>query len=127
MRNLNRSFRKTAVAALFASAALTASVPAQAEPIVGLLGQADGTGSALVTFDSATQSAAGAPIAISGLTVDSRLVGIDLRPTTGVLYGVGNAGGVYTINRTSGAATLVGTIAMPLSGTSFGVDFSPVS
>ena len=38
---------------------------------------------------------------------DNYLVGIDYRVQANKLYGVGNAGGVYTINTTNAAATLV--------------------
>jgi hypothetical protein len=66
---------------------------------------------------------------ISGLTGgDTALVGIDFRVQDGMLYGVGNAGGVYTIDTTSAAATLVNTLTVPLSpGTFFGVDFNPAA
>ena len=35
---------------------------------------------------------------IAGFAGDTRLVGIDYRPATGVLYGLGDAGGIYTID-----------------------------
>jgi hypothetical protein len=62
---------------------------------------------------------------VSGLQQDASLVGIDYRPANNTLYGLGNAGGVYTIDTSSGAATLVSRLDKPLSGTSFGVDFNP--
>lgn len=55
------------------------------------------------------------------------LIGIDIRPSNGLIYGVGNLGGVYTINPTNFAATLVSTLNVPLSGSRFGVDFNPVA
>jgi Domain of unknown function (DUF4394) len=62
---------------------------------------------------------------VTGLTEDTSLVGIDYRPATGVLYGVGEKGGVYTIDK-SAVATLVSRLSVGLEGTSFGVDFNPV-
>jgi hypothetical protein len=62
---------------------------------------------------------------ISGFTTDSGLVGIDFRPATGELYGLGNAGGVYTLNLNTAAATLKARLNVALSGVSFGVDFNP--
>ena len=45
---------------------------------------------------------------------DVRLVGIDYRPANGVLYGLGNAGGIYTIDVTNARATLRSRLNMPL-------------
>jgi Domain of unknown function (DUF4394) len=68
---------------------------------------------------------------VSGLADGETLVGIDFRPATGVLYGVGRVGGsgagqLYTIDLKSGFATAVGTRTIPLMGAAFGVDFNPV-
>jgi hypothetical protein len=62
---------------------------------------------------------------ISGLAGDSRLVGIDYRPATSVLYGLGDAGGVYTVDPSTGQATKVAQMDVALSGGAFGVDFNP--
>ena len=65
---------------------------------------------------------------VSGLMpADSRLVGIDYRVQDGLLYGVGNGGGVYRIDTQSAAATFVNSLTVPLAGTSFGVDFNPAA
>jgi hypothetical protein len=64
---------------------------------------------------------------ISGLQGDSRLVGIDYRVQDGNLYGVGDAGGVYTLAVTDAKATKVSQLTVALSGTSFGVDFNPAA
>lgn len=58
---------------------------------------------------------------------DVRLVGIDYRVQDGLLYGVGNAGGVYRINTATAQLTLVSTLSVALSGTQFGVDFNPAA
>src|SRR4029450_12615815 len=57
------------------------------------------------------------------------LVAIDFRVKDQQLYGVGNGGGVYTIDPTSGQATLVSQLTVPLDpmATSFGVDFNPAA
>src|SRR5687767_7550816 len=55
------------------------------------------------------------------------LIGIDFRPSTGLLYGVGNLGGIFTINTNSFAATQVATLSTPLSGSRFGLDFNPTN
>lgn len=65
----------------------------------------------------------GAPV--SGLLGDATLIGIDYRVQNNLLYGVGNAGGVYTINPNIGNATKVSQLSVALDGASFGVDFNP--
>jgi hypothetical protein len=91
----------------------------------------------LVTFDRASPTLDTA-VAITGLQSGETLLGIDIRPggmTPGELYGLGSTGRIYTINTTTGAATLKSTMAADptdtttpfttLSGTEFGVDFNP--
>ena len=58
---------------------------------------------------------------------DTALVGIDFRVQDGKLYGVGNGGGVYTIDTRTAKAEFVNALTVPLSGTSFGVDFNPAA
>lgn len=64
--------------------------------------------------------------AVNGLIGDAKLVGIDFRPANGVLYGLADQGGVYTLDVVSAKATLVSRLNVALSGSSFGVDFNPV-
>ena len=65
---------------------------------------------------------------VTGLTgTDTTLVGIDFRVQDGKLYGVGNGGGVYTIDPSTGQATFVNALTVPLTGTVFGVDFNPAA
>jgi Domain of unknown function (DUF4394) len=63
---------------------------------------------------------------VSGLIApDSALIGIDFRVQDGLLYGVGNGGGVYRLDTTNAAATRVNSLSVALAGDSFGVDFNP--
>lgn len=64
---------------------------------------------------------------VSGLVGDATLIGIDYRVQNGLLYGVGNAGGIYTINESNAVATKVSQLSVELSGTNFGVDFNPAA
>ncbi len=64
---------------------------------------------------------------VRGLDGDKSLIGIDFRVQDGKLYGVGDAGGIYTINRQNGRATKVSQLSVALSGTQFGVDFNPAA
>jgi hypothetical protein len=67
---------------------------------------------------------------VTGLgSADGALIGIDFRVQDGKLYGVGKGGGVYTIDPTSGQATLVSQLTVTLDpmATSFAVDFNPAA
>lgn len=64
---------------------------------------------------------------ISGLQTDTALLGIDYRVANNGLYGLGDKGGVYKVDDTTGAATLASRITVALDGTSAGVDFNPVA
>ncbi|MBE9178386.1 DUF4394 domain-containing protein [Oculatella sp. LEGE 06141] len=66
-------------------------------------------------------------VGVTGLQANENLVGIDFRPNTGQLFGIGSTNRLYAIDATTGAATQVGTgtFAVSLNGTSFGVDFNP--
>lgn len=112
---------------LFAVLALVAFFGAEgrSETILALT-----TSNQLISFDSATPGTISSLPPVTGLLAGSSLVGIDFRPATGQLVGVGQnaaaaTGAVYTINTTTGAATLINNISA-LTGTSFGVDFNPV-
>ncbi|GIH02086.1 hypothetical protein Rhe02_01530 [Rhizocola hellebori] len=61
---------------------------------------------------------------ISGLVGDEDIVGIDYRVQDGLLYGLGNAGGVYTFEGVVG--TKVSQLSVALTGAFWGVDFNPV-
>lgn len=116
-----------ALAFLLASAAIS---PAQAQSgcrggeanlaIVGLTSD-----QRLICFRENTAANAGQIGPVSGLTGDTRLVGIDFRPATGELYGLGNSGGLYVLDLRSGNATFKSQLDMGLTGTSFGIDFNP--
>ena len=58
---------------------------------------------------------------------DTALIGIDFRVQDGLLYGVGNGGGVYTIDTHNAHAAVVNSLTVPLMGSSFGVDFNPAA
>ncbi len=65
--------------------------------------------------------------AITGLPAGVTLKGIDFRPATGDLYGVGSDSVVYRVNPRTGIAVAEAPAFTPaLRGTTFGVDFNPV-
>ncbi|MDQ6701022.1 MAG: DUF4394 domain-containing protein [Acidobacteriota bacterium] len=94
---------------------------AQAAQIFAITG-----GNGLLSFDSTTPGTTTPVVPITGLQPAETLVGIDFRPATTQLYGVGSSSTIYVINTATGAATAAGPSFSPaLSGSSFGVDFNP--
>ena len=83
----------------------------------------------LANFDSARPDLVRSLTPITGLQVGETVMGIDARPATGQIYGLGSTGRLYTLDPSSGAASLVGTgpLAASLSGTEFSLDFNPVA
>jgi hypothetical protein len=83
----------------------------------------------LLTFDTALPGTIIATAGITGLQVNEAILAIDVRPSTGLLYGLGSTSRLYVIDPATGAATQVGsaTFAVPLNGTYFGFDFDPVT
>lgn len=64
---------------------------------------------------------------IAGLQGDDELVGIDFRVQDGVLYGVGDEGGIYTVDEKTAEADKVEQLSVDLEGEFFGVDFNPAA
>lgn len=99
--------------------------------------QVVGTTTNLLSFDEAAPTVLRSNIVITGMTTGHILVGMDARPSTGQLFGLGyNAtlaadnARLYIINPTTGVATPVGDAAVTLAlGTAtdrIGFDFNPV-
>jgi hypothetical protein len=90
--------------------------------VVGLT--ADGR---LVSFKSSTPRKVTDRGRVVGLQGDAALVGIDHRVQDGRLYGVGDRGGIYTLDVRTASAAKVSQLTVPLSGGAFGVDFNPAA
>lgn len=60
--------------------------------------------------------------------IEGTLLGIDFRPANGLLYGITDTNNIYTINRSTGAASLVSSLSpVPFNGSfQSGFDFNPV-
>jgi Domain of unknown function (DUF4394) len=99
------------------------AVNSRSERVLDVVGLT--AGGQLVCFE--TNQARGADVVgrIGGLQTDTKLVGIDYRPATGALYGLGDAGGVYVVNPGTAEAHLRARLNVTLQGTRFGVDFNP--
>jgi hypothetical protein len=83
---------------LLMSAIAIAAASAQAVTIYGL-----STRDQLVAFDSATPGTLQQASFITGLAANESLLGIDFRPATGQLYGLGSFGRIYTLNLNTGS------------------------
>ena len=96
-------------------------------------------GASLVRFDVRTPGTT-TTVGVSGIMNSETLVGIDYRPSTGQLYGLGinggtNTGTLYIIDPQTGALTAVGAAGqvaftfngspVPLNTTGYGFDFNP--
>jgi hypothetical protein len=84
-------------------------------------------GTQLVRFSTDDPDDARKVGTVRGLGGDTFLVGIDYRVQDGKLYGLGNAGGIYTLSDRNARAQKVGQLTVALSGTAFGVDFNPAA
>lgn len=81
-----------------------------------------------ITFSRTTPGTLQSGRVITGLAdTTERVLAIDIRPTTGVLYAVTNQSRLYTIDPVTAAATRVGELTVRLSGTEVGIDFNPVA
>ncbi|MFD7917582.1 DUF4394 domain-containing protein [Streptomyces sp. NPDC059752] len=81
----------------------------------------------LVEFDVNRPSKTWSVGKVSGLRDDALLVGIDFRVQNEKLYGVGDRGGVYTLNTSNAKAVKVSQLTVALAGSAFGVDFNPAA
>ena len=82
----------------------------------------------LVKFNECRPSRLKEIAPVSGLQApDKVLVGIDFRVQDGELYGLGDGGGIYTIDTDTAQAFKVTQLTVPLEGVSFGVDFNPAA
>ena len=79
----------------------------------------------LIGFETTSPASAASFGQITGLSVDSRIVGIDYRPANNQLYALGDQGGIYTIDVEDAEATFLSRLNVALDGTLFGVDFNP--
>ena len=117
-------------AALAALIGLGFQVNANAQETI--LGLADGNN--VVQINTAAPNV-GTLNPVTNLAAGDTLVGIDFRAFNGLIYGVGSANNVYTLDRTTFAASLVGNFADgvnddpadvgALVGDTFAFDFNP--
>ncbi|MGQ0630364.1 MAG: DUF4394 domain-containing protein [Sporichthyaceae bacterium] len=128
---------RTALAAAAIGALALTAIPASAAPAAkakdcgnnntrgGLEAVALTSDNALLCLKVNNPGAAKSIGKVSGLSDgDTKLIGIDYRPENGKLYGIGDAGGIYTVSSKNAQATRVASMSEDLKGSSFGVDFN---
>lgn len=91
----------------------------------------------IVAFRPATPNTLSADLAVTGTANGERLIGVDVRPKDGAMYGIAASGRIYTIDTATGAATFKAALAADaadlsapftaVAGTEFAVDFNPVA
>src|SRR5215210_6072057 len=104
-------YRQLIAASLAAVLMLVAAAGASAEQIFMT------TGTGFARFDSLTPSLLSPILPITGLQANETILAIDCRPATGQIYGLGSTSRLYTINPSTGVATLVGLPNFTLVGT----------
>ena len=85
------------------------------------------TSDRIVRFSSGDACTISSEVSVTGLAAGESLLGIDVRPATGQLYGLGSSSRLYTIDATTGVATALGAgpFTPALEGDAFGFDFNP--
>jgi len=83
--------------------------------------------SKLLLINAKNPSAITSTVMISGLQTGETLLGIDFRPATGQLYGIGSSSRLYVIDYKTGAARSLTTAAFTpaIAGNAAGFDFNP--
>lgn len=82
----------------------------------------------LITFNRAAPAKPCSSAPITGLSVGDAIVGLDIRPSTGLLYLLTNNGGTgatYLVNPVTAQASGRTPLSVALVGSEFGVDFNP--
>ncbi|WP_328429590.1 DUF4394 domain-containing protein [Streptomyces sp. NBC_00443] len=125
-----------AVAVMVTSTALmlgtpgTGSAAPAAAPSLRAFG-ISGDGTLMATFTTDRPQVLDWVRVVTGLSGDTGLIGIDFRVQDGLMYGVGNKGGIYTIKTppttTDVVVTKVSQLQYALHGANFGVDFNPAA
>ena len=114
------TFKTLAASAALAAACAALAAPASAAMVVGLK-----DGKSLVWIDTDKKAVTGT-VKLDG---GASLVGMDVRPADGKLYGLTAAGDIVTIDPKTGKWEKKSTLSekLPVNATSITVDFNPVA
>jgi hypothetical protein len=114
---------KTLLKAGLSAAVLVAAGPVAAETAFGLRGDQ------IVSFSTNAPGATGVARTVTGLAPGEQLIGIDVRPRQGGLWGLGSQGGIYRLELSGStfAAVSTGVVNTTLNGSNFEIDFNPLA
>ena len=76
-----------------------------------------GANNTLIRF-SATNPGSTTTVNITGLQSGESLIDLDVRPSSGMVYGLSNQGRIYTVNTSTGAVTFVSNLSTSLGNSS---------
>lgn len=122
-----------AVAVVSVSTTLTLSMPSSASgAAAGLRAYGiTGDGTLMAAFTTDRPTVLDWVRTVTGLVGDQKLIGIDYRVQDGLMYGVGDQGGIYTIKTPPATSDVVVTkvsqLQVALYGTNFDIDFNPAA
>ncbi|NKE60302.1 DUF4394 domain-containing protein [Lentzea sp. PSKA42] len=131
---IKRGVTAAAVVASVVAATVAGSGSSSAAPAAGLRAfgiSADGT--LMATFTTDRPQVLDWVRQIQGFVGDTVAIGTDFRVQDGLMYLVGNKGGIYTVRLPSPPSypdpviTKVSQLTVALHGTNFGVDFNPAA
>ncbi|MFJ3666963.1 DUF4394 domain-containing protein [Streptomyces sp. NPDC090106] len=136
---MKSGIKKRAVAAVATMSAATAllvgapgssSAAPDATPSLRAFG-ITGDGTLMATFATDRPQVLDWVRVVTGLSGDTKLVGIDHRVQNNLMYGLGDKGGIYTITTPPTTADVVVTkvsqLQVALYGTTFDIDFNPAA
>ncbi len=111
---------------LTAAAVTTAALAAPAAASAAEQFAAVTNSNKILTFASDSPGNIDSAYPLAGLAGGEKIVGLDTRPATGQLYGLGKTGRIYVIDPSSGATRVVaGPISPAPAGNTFGFNFNP--
>ncbi|MFS8200351.1 DUF4394 domain-containing protein [Streptomyces sp. CWNU-52B] len=120
----------SAATALTVSAPGTSSAAPAATPSLRAFG-ITGDGTLMATFTTDRPQVLDWVRLVTGLSGDTKLLAIDFRVQNGLMYGLGDKGGLYTIKTPTGTGdvivTKVSQLQIALYGTVFDIDFNPAA
>ncbi len=116
-----RSKRILTAAAVTATALAAPSAASAAEELAAVTNS-----NKILTFASDSPGNLDTVYPLSGLASGEKIVGLDTRPATGQLYGLGRTGRIYVIDPASGnTRSVAGPITPVPAGSTFGFNFNP--
>jgi hypothetical protein len=128
-RPSSRTLRRAAVAGGVLAGLAVPSAAFAADPVSNAVVLSNDR---LATFDAKSPATATTFVPVTGLVAGDKLVGIDVRPQNGFLYGLGvnttaDTIQLYALSSRTGVAKAIGDPIAGVDGADFGFDFNPMA